>query len=89
MNRKIVTYKNNTFTKMRVNAGLSQEQVAQAAGCSVSTVQKWEDGMHHPRKVYMRLLKKTYADFDLEDNLTFAYNTAKAPIFNSKIRKAA
>jgi transcriptional regulator with XRE-family HTH domain len=88
MERKMVTYSNNTFSKIRLASGMSVEDVAKTVGCSVSTVKDWEAGLHHPRKVYIRLLKKHYADFDLDTDLTFAYNTGKASIFQST-KKAA
>lgn len=38
-----------TLMKLREDAGLTQKQLAQALGVTITTVSAWENGRHEPR----------------------------------------
>ena len=44
----------------RINAGLTQKQLARECGVSESTVISWENGKNHPHIKRLPLLEKAY-----------------------------
>ncbi len=44
--------------KLRSRLGLSQEKFAEKLGVSVSSVGKWETGLHKPRGLSLRALER-------------------------------
>ena len=46
------------IARLRAYLGLSQEKFAKKLGVSVSTVGKWETGLHKPRGLSLRALDR-------------------------------
>lgn len=49
-----------TMASARVNAGLTQKQLAKKCGVSESTIISWESGKSHPHIKRLPLLEKAY-----------------------------
>ena len=49
-----------TMASARVNAGLTQKQLAKKCGVSESTIISWENGKSHPHIKRLPLLEKAY-----------------------------
>lgn len=49
-----------SMASARVNAGLTQKQLAEECGVSESTVVNWENGKSHPHIKRLPLLEKAY-----------------------------
>lgn len=63
-----------TLKALRVNAGLSQKEVAKKLGISNNTLIKWERYLSYPRVLQLDKMCKLYGcsmdDIFLPDNLT-------------------
>ena len=47
-----------TLQARRLDRRMSQETLARRVGVAVSTISKWERGLHVPRPIYQRLLAR-------------------------------
>ncbi len=46
---------NSPFKKLRLNAELSQEQLARSIGVAISTIRRWEKGEAEPTMTVMQM----------------------------------
>lgn len=44
--------KKQTFVRLRINAGLTQRQVAEALGVTETTIRNWESGLREPKPTF-------------------------------------
>lgn len=59
---------NSPFKKLRLNAQLSQEQLAREIGVAVSTVRRWEKGQAEPTMTILQMKNFCHAvDRTLEE----------------------
>ncbi len=51
-------FRKSDIARLRAHLDLSQEKFAEKLGVSVSTVGKWETGLHKPRGLSLRALDR-------------------------------
>ncbi len=44
--------KKQKFVRLRINAGLTQRQVAEALGVTETTIRNWESGLREPKPTF-------------------------------------
>lgn len=70
-----------TFMKLRERVGLTQRELAQSLGVTVTTISAWENGRHEPKLTVVQLKRLTeLLDCSLDDLVEAVQSTHRKKV---------